>query len=897
MTLSKVVAFLSLLHLAAAIEDQTVCPKNRSVFEIPGDAVLSVFLDVNQGPYCNSTSIKGLQEIFTASYVIHALNKYEFISGFTLGLKVFDTCHDEMTVYKQALQTAVDSDCEDRYEMGILLPSEYLAILEPLRNYSVLPISTYDEQNLTKPLISLMVHYLTTRFETVDVVLASSDYAVNLFLDMTKEAGVCVKRYGDTLELDESETEVVIAVVGQRNDVRQWIERGEKLQGARKTWVVLTLDGSNVDDLVPPGSYVIKTSPFDLEVLQETSSTEEFLQAASSSVIYSPHLLGIGKAIVELAQLLQELHKRNCPRGTEGSCVMPRFSTHSKLEIRNADVYNALRILPKSHSIKYIVAMKSQEELIDIAVYRIEPANSKFRITPESRVPKMPKLCVKKYLKNCEDCSNFKKRFGPRGVTKDTLDRGLLKPGNWIAIFLTMVVCGTFACGVIAFFIIYRFIVEDVLDGNPALTIVLILANVFTLQTVLPFCINDDYIDAETLNSRKILVTTLAFGIDYSVMLSRAFFLVFSKGGVFTAHINGYLQGLMVFFMFCVQLALSVMFFALSTDDSTVVVRSLTFIALLSYDIFLLVTLFVVCFFISRLPRNYREGKCFFGTSIGLLITWAIWLTCFILVEPECRDMVVCFGIIATAYLIIIGVLIPRTYYMIKHLARGKEFGQRFGSGDLVTDPRISTIGRQIIVFNCNLDFSILSFSFFLLNKENLPVVITPFIFLPPSSILENVKTFERILSAQTRPFYDYVHPGGGSTTNLQVTSAYPNYYGSSSPNQKYLGPYRNSDTRRNPGYNNYGYHSEMRESRTSPVERNHASLTYARPKCHRKRRTKDEKDCIETDVYIEGNYPSARRIHDEIYPARSCSPRLTQTEATIREEDEEDNVTRITRF
>lgn len=114
------------------------------------------------------------------------------------------------------------------------------------------------------------------------------------------------------------------------------------------------------------------------------------------------------------------------------------------------------------------------------------------------------------------------------------------------------------------------------------------------------------------------------------------------------------------------------------------------------YDIFLLVTLFVVCFFISRLPRNYREGKCFFGTSIGLLITWAIWLTCFILVEPECRDMVVCFGIIATAYLIIIGVLIPRTYYMIKHLARGKEFGQRFGSGDLVADPRISTIGRQV---------------------------------------------------------------------------------------------------------------------------------------------------------------------------------------------------------
>ena len=68
----------------------------------------------------------------------------------------------------------------------------------------------------------------------------------------------------------------------------------------------------------------------------------------------------------------------------------------------------------------------------------------------------------------------------------------------------------------------------------------------------------------------------------------------------------------------------------------------------------------------------------------------------------------------------------------------------------------------------------------------------------------------------QNRPFYDYVHSGGGSTTNLQVTSAYPNYYGSPSPNQKYLGQCRSADTRRIPGYSNYGYHTEMREVNNS---------------------------------------------------------------------------------
>ncbi|XP_076759115.1 G protein coupled receptor bride of sevenless isoform X2 [Xylocopa sonorina] len=837
------ITFVSFLWATMGMEDQSTCPKSKSLFEIPGDSVLSVFLDIKHGPYCNVTSRNGMQEVFTALYVVHALNKYEFVSGHPMGLKVFDTCHDEMTVYKQALQTVVDSDCSNYYEVGILLPSEYATVLEPLRNYSVLPISTYHEQNLTRPLINLMVHYLSTRFETIDLLLVTHDFPLNLFLDTAKEAGICVKNYGDTLELEEGETEAVIAVIGFRNDVRQWIERGEKLQGPRKTWIVTTLDGSNVDDLIPPGSYVVRTSPFNLEQLQKISTPDGFLEAASGPIIHSPHLLGIGKAIVELAQSLQDIRKRNCPREIEGSCTMPRFNPHVKQDMRNADVYNALRILPKSHSIRYIVTMRSQQELVDIAAYRVEPANSKFRVTPESRMPKMPRLCLKRHTKNCEDCVNFKKTFSSHGVSKDTLDKGLLKPGNWIPIFLTVVVCGTFACGVIAVFIIYRFIVEDVLDGNPALTIVLILANVFTLQTVLPFCINDNYLDAKQLNSRKILVTTLAFGLEFSVMLSRAFFLVFSKGGVFTTHINGYLQSLMVFFMFCVQLAISVMFFVLSTDDPAVVVRSLLFIALLGYDISLLVALFVVGFFISQLPRNYREGKCFFGTSIGLLIVWAIWLTCFILMEPEYRDTVVCFGIISTAYLIIVGVLIPRTYYMVKHLARGKEFGQRFGSTDLVSEPRINTITRQ------------------------------------------------------TRPFYDYVHSGAGSVTNLQVTSTLPNYYGSSSPGQKYMGQGRGYfvDTRRTPGYNNYGYHSEMRELRMSPAE-DTASTTYARPKCRRKRRSKEDKECIETDVCVESNVSAGHRSNDEIYPARPSSPRPTETEATIREEENDDS-TRITRF
>lgn len=47
--------------------------------------VCLVLLDINHGPYCNSTSPNGMQQVFTASYIVHALNKYEFASTVPLG--------------------------------------------------------------------------------------------------------------------------------------------------------------------------------------------------------------------------------------------------------------------------------------------------------------------------------------------------------------------------------------------------------------------------------------------------------------------------------------------------------------------------------------------------------------------------------------------------------------------------------------------------------------------------------------------------------------------------------------------------------------------------------------------------------------------------------------------
>lgn len=134
----------------------------------------------------------------------------------------------------------------------------------------------------------------------------------------------------------------------------------------------------------------------------------------------SPYLLGIGKAIVELAEVFQTVQKRGCPtdddndKSHEENCIMTPFRSQSRREIRDSDVYKVLRIQPSSHSVRYSVAMKTQHELVDVAFYEIEM--SKLRVLPAKLTSGMPGLCLENLIENCENCTNFQKRSEERKV-------------------------------------------------------------------------------------------------------------------------------------------------------------------------------------------------------------------------------------------------------------------------------------------------------------------------------------------------------------------------------------------------------------------------------------------------------------------------------------------------
>lgn len=286
----------------------------------------------------------------------------------------------------------------------------------------------------------------------------------------------------------------------------------------------------------------------------------------------------MGKAVIEIVQILQSLQSRTCPYGE--TCDLPRIDLRERKVISNFNVYEALQIPSESQLVRYSVMMKvDNESSVEVASYRIDPI--KFTSTPDMDVPKISQYCANKHSKKCQKCVNFQKRTKTQIPGNPEQEKSTLKYQSWVAIYLTISSCGTIACIAILAFVSYRFYIEKVLDGNPTLTLILIIATMFMLQAVVPFCLEEEVLGAEHLSACKIFVATLSIGVTFSIMLTRAIFLSFSSGGVFSMHINGYLQGLMLFFMAGVQIAISTMYFVLGSDQSIGIIRSLTFIALL----------------------------------------------------------------------------------------------------------------------------------------------------------------------------------------------------------------------------------------------------------------------------------------------------------------------------
>jgi bride of sevenless protein len=257
----------------------------------------------------------------------------------------------------------------------------------------------------------------------------------------------------------------------------------------------------------------------------------------------------------------------------------------------------------------------------------------------------------------------------------------------WVAIGLTISTLGILLCIAILTFILARICMEDVLEGNPIGSILLLLALIAQFASFFPFTIEyrgykTDHFNTSTaieiFNSMctiRIFVVSVCYCLTFSLLLSRAIMLasIGSEGG-FLSHVNGYIQSVICIFSFLVQLGLSTQLLIMMHANQKHVTCEHVFYgnwfwAILGYDMMLLIMLVGLSPFIFRSQRNYQEGILIVITAVLCLICWMIWIP-LSTISNNFREIAVPLGVQATGWIVLASLMVPRCFLIVRSIAR-----------------------------------------------------------------------------------------------------------------------------------------------------------------------------------------------------------------------------------
>lgn len=266
-------------------------------------------------------------------------------------------------------------------------------------------------------------------------------------------------------------------------------------------------------------------------------------------------------------------------------------------------------------------------------------------------------------------CLSVYSRQNFRYIFTDSLRILTFRSEAWVFAFLSLSLLGILFCISILIFILICIFRRDILEGNPILTLALLLAVTLLFCSILPFSLEYNKYTLNTLCLLKALGLTLGYALVFALLLSRCILLATASKEIgFMSHIAGPVQSFLCLFIFGVQAALSIQIVGRSSE----IFKGNSFVYLMSYNTMLLLLLLCLCPLIFKCQRNYREGKYF---SIAIILTtcaWFIWLPLYTVLEEEWKEIMLCIGVIATAGIFLGSIFIPRTYLMTIAAAREK---------------------------------------------------------------------------------------------------------------------------------------------------------------------------------------------------------------------------------
>nr|XP_044251403.1 protein bride of sevenless [Drosophila takahashii] len=633
----------------------------------------------------------------SALFVINRVNQANLImADFEIGLRAINI--DNASLAENLLLQEVQflQQCT-KYSLGIFLDWELYKQLEPVikdLEYNIWPIPGTRAHLFPK--VAHLLHQMPWGEKIASVEIATETLEMyNEFMEAARQEHMCLMHF--------------------KSDENVYIMFGNKLASHFKengTLFSVPTDRTDDDFLadLPNRAFVLMENEIDLTTTMELDATPTQLDEIliGKSVVPS-RVLSFAGSIIDLMNWLRGSLSKHCNRDRDQELYVldTCFNFTNFIEDWRTSEY---RQAHETAEILALLVMRKLGTAMNFQMYQ-KKVLTMDKITGESRT-ELREIASQNFVTNVTTYYHYnrdnhtslelKTKFGqvfncqysagdnrryPFLFDGESVMFWRIKMDTWVATGLTAAILGLIATLAILVFIVVRISLGDVFEGNPATSILLLLSLILVFCSFVPFSI--EYVgeqrnshvtfeDAQTLNTLcavRVFIMTLVYCFVFSLLLCRAVMLasIGSEGG-FLSHVNGYIQAVICAFSVVTQVGMSVQLLVVMHVASEAVSCENIYYGrwlwgLLAYDFVLLVCVGALIPSIYRSQRNYREGILIVIGSVLVMVIWVAWIA-LSLFGDEWRDAAIPLGLQASGWAVLVGILIPRTFLIVRGIER-----------------------------------------------------------------------------------------------------------------------------------------------------------------------------------------------------------------------------------
>ncbi|CAM6031262.1 unnamed protein product, partial [Sphagnum compactum] len=633
----------------------------------------------------------------SAIFLANRINELKLIrDNVTIGVRSIIIANASLA--KNVLEKEVKylKDCI-RYPIGIFIAQELWHLVKPsVREigYNIWPIPSLNR--LKQATIARLFYELPWFQKNISIeIISTDDQLKQEFLQVARTEKICLN---NEQQLNNGSTQPNLRILLGQAAV---FKNPNKNDDNYSTTVAVSFKPNrNFITLLPSTAYIITESELDLKlfVLNKT----ENVTSESNVRIVPTDFMAIGSLLLEVSQWLNDSINSHCLNRNKhlglGACSTITQDT-PQITYAYLNAINDMTRILKMSSIVLSLNVELIEKKVRNTVTELKPvavinlANNVTTVYRATARYRNGTIMNHQKLGQILSCTvlNFTKPKdkGPMdGFEKEFLKMFWhIRSDAWVAAGLTIATLGIVVCLSILTFLFTRICIQDVLEGNPTCSVLLLFALILQFASFIPFSIEytgyhqdmenslDTFSKWNTHCSVKIFVVSLTYCLTFSLLLCRAVMLasIGSEGG-FLSHVNGYIQSLICFFSTLVQIGLSTQLVVLmNTLNKEITCNDIYyghwFWGIVGYDGFLLLMLILLAPFVIKSQRNYKEGLLLVIGSVLCLFVWSIWVP-LCLLSNSYREAAIPLGAQATALAILGGILVPRSILIVKSIAR-----------------------------------------------------------------------------------------------------------------------------------------------------------------------------------------------------------------------------------